>query len=121
MKAYKLFRKMKDGTLRPLFINKSQVIPIGETLFAETHPTKGFKVRSGWHCCEIPRAPHLKLRPKNQPRRVWCEVEIWGYNHHKRPKSQGGMWFTARYMKVIRELDMIDVFRARLKLDESKK
>lgn len=45
MIVYKLFRKLKDGSLAPLFINKKSRLPIGITLKAETHPTKGFTVR----------------------------------------------------------------------------
>ena len=45
MKAYKLFKLRADGTLGPLFINRQQVVPIGEWLEAETHPTQGYAVR----------------------------------------------------------------------------
>lgn len=48
MKAYKLVRKLKDGSLSPLFINKKSRIPVGVWLDAEEHPTKGFAVRKGW-------------------------------------------------------------------------
>jgi hypothetical protein len=47
MKAYKLIRKMKDGSYSPLFINKKSRIPVGEWLEAEYHPTKGFAERQG--------------------------------------------------------------------------
>lgn len=50
MIAYKLIRKLKDGSLSPLFINKKQRIPIGIWLDAESHPTNGFAYRKGWHC-----------------------------------------------------------------------
>ena len=52
--AYKLFRVRKDGTLGPLFINRRQVVPIGEWLTAEEHRTKGFAFRPGWHCTARP-------------------------------------------------------------------
>lgn len=42
MIAYKLVRKLKDGSLAPLFINKKQRIPIGEWMQAEDHPTEGY-------------------------------------------------------------------------------
>ncbi len=50
MKAYKLIRKMKDGSLSPLFINKKSRIPVGVWMDAESNPPKGFAVRKGWHC-----------------------------------------------------------------------
>ena len=104
MRAYKLFKKRKDGTLGPLFINAGQVIPVGEWLVAEDHPTKGFAHRPGWHCTMRPEAPHLKLATKTQ-KRVWCEVEIQGeVKVYDRPESQGGTWVLAEQLKVVREL-----------------
>lgn len=97
MKAYKLLRQRKDGTLGPLFINARQRIPVGEWLQAESHPTKGFAVRPGWHCTAKPVAPHLS---KNG--RVWCEVEVRDYTNFTRPENQGGLWFLANQMRVIR-------------------
>ena len=35
MKAYKLIRKMKDGSLSPLFINKKSRIPVGVLVLAQ--------------------------------------------------------------------------------------
>jgi hypothetical protein len=35
MKAYKLIRKMKDGSLSPLFINKKSRIPVGVWVLAQ--------------------------------------------------------------------------------------
>lgn len=99
MIAYKLIRKMKDGTLSPLFINKKSRIPIGEWLIAEPHPTKGFAYRVGWHCTLKPIAPHLSTKD-----RVWIEVEIEDCETYQRPESQGGTWVLAQKMKVIREL-----------------
>lgn len=99
MKAYKLVRKMKDGSLAPLFINKKQRLPIGQWLQAESHPTKGFAVRPGWHCTLKKSAPHLSEKD-----RVWVEVEIEDYTEFKRPESQGGVWALANRMKIIREL-----------------
>ena len=102
MKAYKLFKIRKDGSLGPLFINPSQRIPIGEWLQAEEHPTKGFAYRPGWHCCFQPVAPHLAKAPKNGPKRVWVEIEVIGTTTYKRPESQGGSWVLAEKMKVNR-------------------
>lgn len=59
MIAYKLFREMKDGSIAPLFINKRLRLKLNEWLNAESHPTKGFVYRPGWHCTEKPIAPHL--------------------------------------------------------------
>ena len=105
MIAYKLIRKLKDGTLSPLFINKKSRIPVGEWLEAEYHPTNGFAGRMGWHCTLKPEAPHLEVGGigvgKN---RVWVEVEIDNYEYYNRPESQGGTWVLAQKMKVIREL-----------------
>jgi len=99
MRAYKLIRKMKDGSLSPLFINKKNRIPLNEWLVAESHPTKGFAFRKGWHCTLKPIAPHLSTKD-----RVWVEVEIEDFEYYNRPESQGGTWVLAQRMKVIREL-----------------
>lgn len=99
MITYKLIRKLKDGSLSPLFINKKSRIPLNEWLIAESHPTKGFAFRKGWHCTLKPIAPHLSEKD-----RVWVEVEIDDYYLYERPESQGGTWVLAQKMKVIREL-----------------
>ena len=99
MKAYKLVRKLKNGDLAPLFINKKHRFKIGETYKAESHRTKGFAYRPGWHCCLKPEAPHL-----SETDRVWVEVEISDYETYDRPESQGGTWVLANYLAVIREL-----------------
>ena len=100
MIAYKLFRKLKDGRLSPLFINKKSRIPIGVWLDAEEHPTKGFSVRKGWHCTLKPIAPHL-----SEKNRVWAKVELDCVEIHDRPESQGGKWVLAQRMKVINIID----------------
>lgn len=97
MKAYKLMRLRKNGTLGSLFINKRDVIPIDVWLEAEDHPTKGYAHRSGWHCTFKPVAPHLSLK-----NRVWVEVEVEDFEVFERPISQGGKWILAKQMKVIR-------------------
>ena len=96
MKAYKLFRQRKDGSIGPLFINRSQRGPIGEWMPAEDHPTKGFAKRPGWHAGAEPNAPHL-----TEKGRVWYQVEIKDYEIFKRPKNQGGEWLIAKHMKVV--------------------
>ena len=100
MIAYKLIRKLKDGSLSPLFINKKSRIPLNVWLDAEFHPTKGYYQRKGWHCTLKPIAPHLSLK-----NRVWVEVEIDEFEYYERPESQGRTWVLAQKMKVIRELD----------------
>ena len=94
--AFKLVRMRKNGSLGPLFINRRQVIPINRWLHAECHPTKGFALRPGWHCCAQAHAPHLTMKG-----RVWCKVLIDDYVEHQRPKAQGGLWYLANRMKVL--------------------
>lgn len=96
MKAYKLFRQRKDGSLGPLFINARLRIVEGEWMPAEAHRTKGFAYRPGWHCCLQPVAPHL-----SEKGRVWCEIEIDDYRTYARPESQGGTWVLANKMRVM--------------------
>ena len=97
MKAYKLMRLRKNGTLGSLFINKRDVIPIDVWLEAEDHPTKGYAHRPGWHCTFKPVAPHLSLK-----NRVWVEVEVEDFEVFERPINQGGRWILAKQMKVVR-------------------
>lgn len=93
--GFKLLRLRADGTLGPLFINRPQVIPIGEWLAAEEHRTKGFAFRPGWHACPEPNAPHLSMTG-----RVWCAVELDQVEELPRPVAQGGVWYLARHMQV---------------------
>lgn len=99
MIAYKLFRKRKDGSYGPLFINRKQKLFAGITYNAEEHRTKGYAFRPGWHACAEPNAPHLTTKG-----RVWCKVVIKEYNKHMRPANQGGLWFTANQLKIVGEL-----------------
>ena len=108
MIAYKLFRERKDGSLGPLFINRKQVIKEGAWLTAETHPTKGFAIRPGWHCTMFPVAPHLKERLKSGEKRVWCRVEVEDTQLYERPESQGGTWVLANKLLVLGRLDELD-------------
>ncbi len=105
MKAYKLLRKRRDGSLGPLFINRKQVVPQGRWLRAECHPTQGFALRPGWHCAATPEAPHLKTDLRSGERRVWCEVEVDKFTEFARPANQGGKWLLAERMRIIRELN----------------
>ncbi len=99
MIAYKLFRKRKDGTYGPLFINRKQKLDTGVWYFAEDHKTKGYAHRPGWHACAKPVAPHLSKKD-----RVWCKVVVSDVTRHQRPDSQGGLWFTANVLKIVEEL-----------------
>lgn len=99
-KAFKLVRKMRDGSLSSLFINLRDRIPVGKWVDAESHRTGGFAYRKGWHCTLIPVAPHLSKK-----NRVWVEVEVKDYIELDRPESQGGTWLLAQKMKVVKELE----------------
>ena len=102
-RAFKLFRVDRSGRLHSLFIGKVVTLPIGQWLRAESIPTKGFAVRPGWHCCSEQVAPHLVISPVGGMPRVWAVVEIDGWmNEHDRPASQGGLWFTAERMRIVR-------------------
>jgi hypothetical protein len=104
--AYKLLRVRRDGSLGPLFIGREIVIPFGRWMRAESRPTKGFALRPGWHACAKPDAPHLSKRG-----RVWCKVTLKGVKEYHRPASQGGVWFTALWMRVLsryRENDRVE-------------
>ena len=105
--AYKLFESRRDGTLGPLFINRSLVIPEdGTWLPAECHPTKGFAVREGWHAALKPHAPHLKLNPKGKRPRVWAQVALENPVCYDRPESQGGTWVLGTRLKVIKRITL---------------
>jgi hypothetical protein len=99
MIGYKLFRKRKNGTLGPLFINKRQVIEMGVEYPFELHPTKGYAVRAGWHICDKAVAPHLSKK-----NRVWCQVKFTHMKTLQRPESQGGTWYLGSTLQVIKEL-----------------
>ena len=66
---------------------------------AEAHRTKGYAFRPGWHCCAKPVAPHLSMKG-----RVWCLVDIQNFVGLIRPESQGGMWYLAQHLKLLKEL-----------------
>lgn len=99
MKAYKLFRLLKSGEITPLFINKTKRLPLNEWMKAENHPTKGFKERPFWHCTSQPIAPHLSTK-----NRVWYEVEIEDFTEFIRPKNQGGKWYLANIIKILKKV-----------------
>ena len=99
MTAYKLLRMRRDGSLGSLFIHRSAVMPEGVWMEAEFHPTPGYAPREGFHCTWKPLAPHLSMRG-----RVWCEVEMDGWTELPRPERQGGMWYLAKRMKILRRV-----------------
>jgi hypothetical protein len=99
MRAYKLLRRRRNGTLGPLFINRRKVVVPGVWYDAEAHRTKGYSFRPGWHCAPTPHAPHL-----SQEGRVWCEVLIEDYTLLVRPQFQGGAWLLANRMCVVAEI-----------------
>jgi hypothetical protein len=98
--AYKLLRVRANGTLGPLFINRRQVLALGEWMQAENHPTPGFAVRPGWHATPEPIAPHLGTRGRR-----WYRVELRDVTEHQRPACQGGRWLLAGWMKILEPLD----------------
>lgn len=99
VKGFKLMRKRKDGTYGPLFINRKKKLVPNKWYNAECHPTSGFQVRQGWHAMRYPEAPHLSEKD-----RVWVEVELKYPQVFFRPESQGGQWFLAESMRIIREV-----------------
>jgi len=99
MFAYKLFRKLSDGNITSLFINKTERLPLGVWLDAKSYPTKGFTVRPHWHCLQKPRADHLTIKG-----RVWALVMIEDYSLLNRPDHQGGRWYLANRIKILGEV-----------------
>lgn len=100
MIAYKLVRQRKDGTLAPLFINRTETFPIGVGMIAKCYPTKGFAIRKGFHCTFEKYAPHLSTK-----NRVWVKVEVFDWEDYDRPESQGGKWILANWMKILEVCD----------------
>ena len=102
MIGYKLFTIRKDGTLGSLFINRKQRLELNKIYTSKSHPTKGFFVRPGWHICQKPNAPHLSMK-----NRQWYVVKFYGnIKKYQKPESQGGLWFTSKYMKILHPLDI---------------
>lgn len=108
-KAYKLMRLGKDGKVYPLFIDRTTETKFGVVLPAECHPTNGFAVRQGWHCCFTPYAPHLKTELASGEKRIWVEVMVDDYTTYDRPESQGGAWILAQKMIAVRTLTFDEV------------
>lgn len=97
--GYKLFRKRRDGTYAPLFINKRQKLEKHVWYPHEDHPTKGYAHRPGWHICSKPYAPHLSTKG-----RVWCLVAFKHMATVQRPECQGGTWYLGSSIRILEEL-----------------
>ena len=109
MIAYKLVRKLKDGNLYPLFIDKRNPLKFDEWLEAKCYPTKGFAVRKGYHCTFTPYAPHLSMKLASGEERVWVECEVDNWTTYDRPESQGGEWILSQKIKFLRILSLEEV------------
>ena len=96
--VYKLMSIRKNGTLGSLFINRRAIVPVGEWLKAEDHPTKGYAHRPGWNCTFKPIAPHLK----KMDNRVWVKAKVKDYEIFERPPNQGGKWVLADQIKILK-------------------
>jgi hypothetical protein len=107
MIAYKLLRIRRNGTLGSLFIARKDILPTGVWLDAEEIPTKGFAPRFGWHCLKHPNAPHLHTILASGEVREWFEVQIDRYSKITRPASQGGVWYLADRMKILKPTDSL--------------
>lgn len=106
--AYKMVRKMKDGSYTPLFCGRSERYMAGQVYKSQDNTTNGFKSRQGFHCVPEPVAPHLKLNTKKE-KRVWLKVKVSDFRIMSRFEHQGGNWILANSMKVIRELSPFEV------------
>jgi hypothetical protein len=104
MIAYKLIKVRKDGSIGSLFMNAARKLPMGEWMEAEDHNRKGFAKRVGWHTLAAPSAPHLPFELASGEKRAMFEVEIEDYSTFHRPESQGGKWYLAKRMKILRRL-----------------
>lgn len=98
IRAYKLLRLRKNGTLGSLFINRRRILTTGEWLTFKRLRPSGFAYRPGWHACLKKSAPHLSMTG-----RVWCRVLLRDVTKHHRPTAQGGVWFTAKYIKILEQ------------------
>lgn len=99
--GFKLFKKRKDGSYGPLFINKRQRLEIGVTYKYEEHQTKGFAFRPGWHVCSKQDAPHLRQGGD----RVWCKVQFTKLAEIQRPAAQGGIWYLGSDLTILEEIE----------------
>lgn len=115
MTYYKKVRKMKDGSLKPLFINKTKPFILNEWQKSEYHPTKGFAPRSihgnietgegcdgGFHLVPYPDASWIADELATGEKRVWITCEVRGaVKEYQRPQ---GLWYLAEEIMPLKEL-----------------
>ena len=100
LQAFKLFRVRADGSIGSLFVNRAARLPIDVWMPAEDHhPHPGLAHRPGWHATPEPSAPHLTTRG-----RAWFLVDLADLRVIQRPESQGGLWYLARYLRIVRRV-----------------
>lgn len=105
MRAYKIFRIRKDGSIGTLFIDKRARLEIGQWYRAKDLPTKGFAHRPGWHSCSSLSAPILEnTRTARRENRWWFEVEIKEATPNPRPLKQGGMCYISPWIRIVRRV-----------------
>lgn len=107
MRAYKLFRVRRDGSLGPVIINRGQRIETGKWLKFEDHSDKarsyGVAIRPGFHATKEPHAPHLTNGSKQAiaDNRTWFVVELQKVRAEHRGVDGGSDWYVAEKMKVL--------------------
>jgi hypothetical protein len=94
-----MFRVRADGSLGPLFVEVGRVLERERWLLASfTERPAALKFRPGWHVIlrsEPP--PHLALSAQ----RTWRPIRWRGLIEKvKRPDYQGGVWVTAREIRI---------------------
>lgn len=104
MRCYKLFKIRKDGSIGSLFINASERYSMNVWMDAKSYKKDGFAFRPGWHCLKKANAPHLKMKLSSGEIRKFFEVEIEDFEQFERPENQGGIWFLAQKMKIIKQV-----------------
>ncbi|MCG5526868.1 hypothetical protein LRF89_06695 [Halorhodospira sp. 9621] len=98
--GYKLMRRMGDG-YAPLYFCRSHRYQLGDWQEAVDGGRKrGYAHRPFFHICQAPDAPHIRLRAP----RVWLLCEFQPHQVFPRPSSQGGDWFLAKWMRLLREV-----------------
>jgi hypothetical protein len=107
MKAFKLFRVRRDGSLGPVIINRGQRVPVGKWLKCEDHSDKarsyGVAVRVGFHATKEAHAPHLTNGSKQAitDNRTWFVVELRKVRAEHRGVDGGSDWYVAEQMRVL--------------------
>lgn len=107
--VYKKVRRLKNGKLYPLFIDKTKPFEFGKWMKSEFHPTKGFAPRSigvdnsgneigGWHSCPEPKADWIADKLASGEERVWIKCLAKNVKEYQRPQ---GIWFLSEYIYPI--------------------